>query len=367
MLGKLKTTIQFAAILLAILRPGDEIGGLYLDQWAMIVAAVDHRLVGGRLPRALRLLALRAPRRMTRVFLTGGSGVVGGALAAGLAERGDELVALARSDEAAAKLEQHGARVVRGDTLDEDALAAGMEGCELLYHVAGINTLCPSDPAALFHVNVRGAEAAVRAAARAGVRRVVLTSSASSLGEVGGHGRATRTRRTAARTCRPTSAPSTRASSRRSRPRGAPGSSSSRSTRPRFRGRAARAAPAGSCIAYLNGRLKAFVETRISLVDIGDCVEGHLLAAERGQPGERYVLNSATLTSQEALEIVSGMTGVTESVRFLPARCRDRRRDADRGQPTACAAGRRRSAARWFARCSTVIITTARRPAASSA
>ena len=43
-----------------------------------------------------------------------------------------------------------------------------MRGCALVYHVAGINTMCPADPAALFHVNVRGAELAVRAAARAG-------------------------------------------------------------------------------------------------------------------------------------------------------------------------------------------------------
>ena len=62
-------------------------------------------------------------------------------------------------------------------------------------------------------------------------------------------------------------------------------------------------------IAYLNGRLKAFVDTNLSLVDIRDCVEGHLLAAERGVPGERYVLSGATLTSLEALEIVSGLTG----------------------------------------------------------
>ena len=52
--------------------------------------------------------------------------------------------------------------------LDEDALAAGMRGCARLYHVAGINTMCPTDPAALFHVNVRGAEIAVRAAAARG-------------------------------------------------------------------------------------------------------------------------------------------------------------------------------------------------------
>ena len=71
-------------------------------------------------------------------------------------------------------------------------------------------------------------------------------------------------------------------------------------------------------IAYLNGRLRAFVDTRISIVDIGDCVEGHLLGAERGVPGERYVLNGATLSSSEALDIVSELSGVRHKVRFLP-------------------------------------------------
>ena len=101
-------------------------------------------------------------------------------------ERGDEVVALARSDAAEEAVTARGARAVRGDVLDEDAMAAAMDGCALVYHVAGINTMCPLDPAALFHVNVRGAEAAVRAAARAGVPRVVLTSSAAALGEAAG-------------------------------------------------------------------------------------------------------------------------------------------------------------------------------------
>src|SRR5439155_26687135 len=71
-------------------------------------------------------------------------------------------------------------------------------------------------------------------------------------------------------------------------------------------------------IAYLNGRLRAFVDTRLSLVDIADCVEGHLLAAERGRPGERYVLCGATLSSLEALELVAEMTGVTGPPPILP-------------------------------------------------
>jgi dihydroflavonol-4-reductase len=256
---------------------------------------------------------------VTRAFLTGGSGLIGGALAARLAERGDEVVAMARSDAAERKLAAGGARVVRGDVLDEDAMAAGMAGCEVAYHVAGINTMCPTDPAELFHVNVRGAEAAVRAAARAGVPRLVLTSSAASLGEASG-------------------TVGSEASAHR-------GSYLSVYERSKHEGERAAFEAAGRVgvelvavnpssvqgpgraggtgrilIAYLNGRLPAFVNTQISLVDIADCIEGHLLGAERGVPGERYVLNGATLSSREALELVAEVSGVRRNVRFLPPR-----------------------------------------------
>jgi dihydroflavonol-4-reductase len=56
----------------------------------------------------------------------------------------------------------------------------------------------------------------------------------------------------------------------------------------------------------------------VSLVDIGDCVEGHLLAAERGQPGERYLLNGMTLTLTEALALAAEVAGVQREPRLLP-------------------------------------------------
>jgi dihydroflavonol-4-reductase len=71
-------------------------------------------------------------------------------------------------------------------------------------------------------------------------------------------------------------------------------------------------------IAYLNGKLPVFVDTEVSVVDIQDCVEGHLLAAERGKSGRRYVLNGATLHSLEALEMVSELSGVHNRVRMVP-------------------------------------------------
>ena len=106
---------------------------------------------------------------MSRTFITGGTGVIGAALLTRLLERGDEVVALARSGASSERLAARGARVIRGEAYDEDALARGMEGCERAFHVAGINTLCVEDPVEMERLNVDGAAAAVRAAARAGV------------------------------------------------------------------------------------------------------------------------------------------------------------------------------------------------------
>jgi dihydroflavonol-4-reductase len=252
---------------------------------------------------------------VARVFLTGGSGFLGGALMKALLERGDEVVALARSDSAAKALQ--GAEIVKGDTVDEDAMADGMRGCDIVFHVAGMNTLCPEDPVEMIHVNVRGAEAAVRATARAGIKRLVLTSSSSSLGEE--HG-----------TIGNEDSPHRgwyMSVYERSKHEGEVAALAAGErdgvdvvcVNPSSVQGPGRAGGTGRImIAYLNGKLRAFVHTNISLVDIRDCVRGHLLAAEKGEPGRRYVISGATLTSAEALAIVAEMTGVEEKPRFLP-------------------------------------------------
>jgi len=120
---------------------------------------------------------------VSRVFVTGGTGVIGSALVTRLLERGDDVVGLARSDSAAETLEARGVRVVRGEGYDEDDLTRGMEGCAQAYNVAGVNALCVDDPRPMERMNVGGAVAAVRAAARAGVARLVHTSSAATIGE----------------------------------------------------------------------------------------------------------------------------------------------------------------------------------------
>jgi dihydroflavonol-4-reductase len=255
---------------------------------------------------------------VARVFVTGASGFIGGALTTRLLERGDQVVGLARSDAAADKVAGRGAEVARGDLLDEESLAAAMVGCELAYHVAGLNSHCPPDPDMMLRVNVGGAEAAVRAAARAGIGRMVYTSSAAALGEAPGTvGTEDGAHRGSYLSVYDRSKhEGERAVFRVAAETGVEAvavNPSSVQGPPRTGGNG------GIIIAYLNGKLPVFVETHVSVVDIQDCVEGHLLAAERGESGRRYLLNGATLHSLEALEIVSELSGVHDRVRMIPA------------------------------------------------
>lgn len=254
---------------------------------------------------------------MSRVFVTGGSGFVGGALVDRLVGRGDEVVALVRTDEAARALEQRGARAVRGDVLDEDALRRGMDGCELAFHVAGVNALCVDDPTPMVRTNVDGAARAVRAAARAGVRRVVHTSSAATIGEPPGTvGREdTPHRGWYLSTYERSKTEGERAALAAGREAGIEVVSVNPSS---VQGPGRASGTGRFLLAFLDGRLKVFVDTHVSLVDIADCVEGHVRAAEHGVPGERYLLNGMTLTIADALALAADVAGVRRRPRLVP-------------------------------------------------
>ncbi|MEX0757835.1 MAG: NAD-dependent epimerase/dehydratase family protein, partial [Acidimicrobiia bacterium] len=117
------------------------------------------------------------------VLVTGGSGVVGASLIRHLIERGMAVSALSRTSASDVILRNVGAAPVRGDVTDPATLRSAVAGVELVYHVAGVNTMCPVDPSELYRVNVDGSRNVVAAAEDAGVRRIVYTSSAAAIGE----------------------------------------------------------------------------------------------------------------------------------------------------------------------------------------
>jgi dihydroflavonol-4-reductase len=243
--------------------------------------------------------------------------VVGRALVERLVSGGDEVVALARSRPSEETLRGLGAVPVAGDLFDEDALAAAMAGCSVIYNVAGVNTLCVDDPGPMLRTNVDGPPVVVRAAARAGVGRFVHTSSAATIGEASGVvGREdTPHRGWYLSTYERSKTEGERAVFEAGREAGVEVVCVNPSS---VQGPGRSGGTARFLLAYLDGRLKVFVPTNVSLVDIADCAEGHVLAAERGVAGERYLLNSIALSITEALALAGEVAGVEGRPRLVP-------------------------------------------------
>ena len=271
---------------------------------------------------------------MARVLLTGGGGYIGGELCDALLARGDEVVALARSDAAAGALGSRGAgrvRVVRGDVLSPRDVAGAVAGCDLVHHVAGVNSHCPRDPRRMWQVNVLGPQTVVAAAAHAGVARVVHTSSSAVVGEAPGvtGGEGTPHRGWFLSDYEQSKRAGERAALLAAQVHGV----AVVALEPTSVQGPPRSAGTGAIVlAYLNRRLRVFVETVVSVVDVRDVVAAHLAAETRGRPGARYVLSGPGLSSRDALALIAELSGVRYRVWFVaPAFARGVAAGVDRG------------------------------------
>jgi dihydroflavonol-4-reductase len=121
-----------------------------------------------------------------RAFVTGGTGFIGSRVVKRLRDRGDDVVVLARSPDKAARLD---AEVVQGDLSDAGAIRRGMEGCQAVFHIAADYRvgMPKSKREAMFDANVRGTQRVLDAAAEAGVDRIVYVSTVNAFGNT--HGR----------------------------------------------------------------------------------------------------------------------------------------------------------------------------------
>jgi len=234
-------------------------------------------------------------------LVTGATGVVGGAVLRHLMDVGHDLRALVRPGRAVPSVE-----TVEGDVLDYPSLVKACEGADLVFHIAGVNRMCDPDPGQMFAVNVDGTRNMVRACRAAGVGRLVYTSSAATIGE-------------------PQGSVGTEDTIHR-------GTFNSNYERSKYFAEQVLVTEAGDLdvvivnpssvqgpgrstgtgkliLDAVNGRLPFLVDSKMSIVDIDDCARGHLLAAERGARGRRYILNSFSLTMQQSLALLGEVLG----------------------------------------------------------
>jgi dihydroflavonol-4-reductase len=260
--------------------------------------------------------------------ITGASGFVGGAVASEFAAAGYRVRALVRSRAAQAVVGRVGTgspdrpvdvTAVPGDVLEPDSLAEAFAGADLAVHAAGLVAACRRDPSAMLRTNVIGTRNVVDAAARAGVPRVVLTSSAATIGERSGEiGREDTPHRGWFLSAYERSKAEAEASAfALGRDLGVEVVAVNPAS---VQGPGRIDGTARLLLAAARGRLPFVVRTTLSFVDVADCARGHALAASRGRPGERYLLCGATMTVDEALALVAPVAGRSRRSVTVPAR-----------------------------------------------
>ncbi len=245
------------------------------------------------------------------VLVTGASGFVGSAVARALVARGARVRALVRPTSRVAHLAGLDLDFAEGDLRDPASLRRALQGVRQLYHVAADYRLWTPDPAAMIASNVEGTRNLMAEARRAGVERIVYTSSVATLrvrpggapadetgalGEAEAVGAYKRSKVVAERLVEAMIAeglpavivnPSTPVGPRDVKP-----------------------TPTGRILVEAaSGRMPAFVDTGLNVVHVDDVAEGHIAAMRHGRVGERYILGGQDATLAEILAAVARQTG----------------------------------------------------------
>jgi dihydroflavonol-4-reductase len=229
-----------------------------------------------------------------------------------LCEEGFTVRVLARRSSPLQLLDSLPVEIAIGDLLDAESLRKAVAGCEAVFHVAADYRLWARDPREIFRNNVEGTEQILAASRVAGVRRVVYTS---TVGTIGFHADGT---------------PATEAEfPDRSALVGAYKTSKFQAEQAVLRHAGEGfpvvvvnpSAPVGEgdrkptdtgkiIVDFVNGRLPAYLDTGLNLVDVRDVAEGHLLAYRQGRPGERYILGGRNMDFKEILDALARITGI---------------------------------------------------------
>jgi len=254
-----------------------------------------------------------------KCFVTGASGFIGSNLVHELAARGHRVKALVRTESDMRGLVGAKFVPVTGDILDRKLLEREIEGCDWCFHVAASYHLWLRNYAPMYEVNVEGTRNVLEAAAKVGCQKIIYTSTVGCIGlpkKVDG-------KFTPTTESEPVSDAQMTSDYKRSkfraeavaadlfRKKGLPIIivNPSAPVGPRD----VRPTPTGRLIVdFLNRRLPAYLETGLNWVHVRDVAIGHILAAEKGTFGERYILGNkdGNWTMQETLAVLQEITGI---------------------------------------------------------
>jgi dihydroflavonol-4-reductase len=250
---------------------------------------------------------------MAKTLVTGGTGFVGLHVVRELARRGDELKLLVREQSNTEPLEGIEWERAVGDVTDRDSVRRAMKDVERVFHVAGTTSMRTRDRIRVFQVNVEGTRNVFEEALRAGAERAVLTSSSSAVGTakpgetidedhpftVGRLGIAYINSKHDAELV-----------AMRAAAKGLPVVI----VNPSFVLGPDDPNPSGTSNALIRRlllrRIPGYVDGAINIVDVRDVARGHVLADERGEDGERYLLTGRNFTLQRLFADLSRIAGV---------------------------------------------------------
>jgi dihydroflavonol-4-reductase len=250
---------------------------------------------------------------MGKTLVTGGTGFVGLHLVRELARRGDELRLLVREQSNIEPLRGIEWERASGDVTDRDSVGRAMKGVERVFHVAGTTSMRTRDRIRVFQVNVEGTKNVLEEALRAGAERAVVTSSSSAVGAakpgetidedhpftVGRLGIAYINSKHDAELV-----------AMRMAAKGLPVVV----VNPSFVLGPDDPNPSGTSNALIRRlllrRIPGYVDGAINVVDVRDVAKGPVLADERGEPAERYLLTGRNFTLQRLFADLSRIAGV---------------------------------------------------------
>src|ERR1700688_4939217 len=246
-----------------------------------------------------------------KTLVTGATGFLGSHVARALAGRGENVRVLVRPSSDLRALDGLDAERCTGDLRDRASLDRALQGVRRVFHVAADYRLWARDPREIHESNVTGTQNLLDAARHAGVEKFVYTSTVATIAvpregglpneetqsaasEMIGHYKRSKFE---AERC------ALRAAEARlpvvivnQRPPVGPGDW--------------KPTPTGKIIVdFLNGRMPGYVDTGLNFVPVEDCALGHLLAADHGRLGERYILGGQNLTLKQMLDILSSTSG----------------------------------------------------------